>query len=96
MNARRGLAAIALLVPLACTTSGSENPYLPPTGGGGTGGTGMVTPTSAVTVKITSPSDQTVISDSTDVDLKATVDVDNNGTESLDIIPSGVQKKKKS
>jgi len=84
VNARRGLAAIALLVPLACTTSGSENPYLPPTGGGGTGGTGMVTPTSAVTVKITSPSDQTVISDSTDVDLKATVDVDNNGTDLVD------------
>ena len=84
MNARRGLAAIALLVPLACTTKGSDNPYLPPTGNGGAGGTGMVMPTSAVTVKITSPTDQTVVSDSTDVDLKATVDVDNNGTDLVD------------
>ena len=84
MSARRGLAAIALLVPLACTTKGSDYPYLPPTGNGGAGGTGMVTPTSAVTVKITAPSDQTVVSDSTVVDLTATVDVDNNGTDLVD------------
>lgn len=44
----------------------------------------MVTPTSAVTVKITAPSDQTVVSDSTVVDLTATVDVDNNGTDLVD------------
>ena len=84
MSARRGLAAIALLVPLACTTKGSDYPYLPPAGNGGAGGTGMVTPTSAVTVKITAPSDQTVVSDSTVVDLTATVDVDNNGTDLVD------------
>ncbi len=58
VSTRRGLAAIALLVPLACTTKGSDYPYLPPTGGGGRGGTGMVTPTGNVTVTITSPSDQ--------------------------------------
>lgn len=34
MSARRGLAAIALLVPLACTTKGSDYPYLPPAGNG--------------------------------------------------------------
>lgn len=84
MNTRRGLAAIALLVPLACTTKGSNYPYLPSTGNGGAGGSGMVTPTSAVTVKITSPSDQTVVSDSTVVDLKATVDIENNGTDLVD------------
>ncbi|HTB59329.1 MAG TPA: hypothetical protein VLC06_15755 [Polyangia bacterium] len=83
MNARRGLAAIALFVPLACTTKGSDYPYLPPTGAGGAGGTGMVTPTTTVTVKITSPSDGMTVSDSTDLGVSATVDVD-MGTDLVD------------
>ena len=80
MNARRGLAAIALLVPLACTTKGSDYPYLPPTGSGGSGG---ITPMGNVTVEITTPADGTVISDSTVLDVKATV-VDDIGTDLID------------
>ena len=81
MSARRGLAAIALFVPLACTTNVSNYPYLPPTGNGGAGG-GVVTPTGAVSVKIGKPSDGTVVSDSTDLDVSATVD--DTGTDLID------------
>jgi hypothetical protein len=83
VSARRGLAAIALLVPLACTTKGSDYPYLPPTGNGGAGGTG-VAPTDKVTVKITVPSDGAVISGSTVLDVKASVD-DDNGADLIDV-----------
>ena len=84
MSARRGLAAIALLVPLACTTKGSDYPYLPATGNGGAGGTGMVTPTDKVTVKIDDPADPADVSDSTDLPVSATVTIDNNGTDIID------------
>ncbi len=78
MSARRGLAAIALFVPLACTTNVSNYPYLPP-GNGGTGG--GVMPTGDVMVKITAPSNPT-ISDSTVVQVTATVD--DTGTDLID------------
>ncbi len=82
MSARRGLAAIALLVPLACTTKASNYPYLPSTGNGGAGGTGMVMPTGDVSVKIGMPSDGTIVSDSTDLNVSATVD--DTGTDLID------------
>ena len=83
MSPRRGLAAIALFVvapfvPLACTTNVSNYPYLPPTGSGG--GTGTVTPPGDISVKIVKPSDGMVVSDSTDLDISATVD----GTDLID------------
>jgi hypothetical protein len=53
VSARRGLPALLLLLaPLACTTKGSNYPYLT-TGSAGAGGTGTVTPTTSVTVTIT-------------------------------------------
>jgi hypothetical protein len=86
VNARRGLAAIALFLPLACTTKGSDYPYLPATGGGGSGGTGVITPMGSVTVEITSPADGKVLSDSTVLDVTAKVDKidDPTGTDLID------------
>jgi hypothetical protein len=72
VRARRGLAAIALLLPLACTTKSSNNPYLPP---GGTGGTGGLPPTGELMVRIDTPANDAVVSDSTDLNVSATVTV---------------------
>jgi hypothetical protein len=80
VSVRRGLAAIALFVPLACTTNVSNYPYLPPGNGGASGG--GVMPTGDVVVKITAPSDRTVLSDSTVLEVKATVD--DTGTDLID------------
>jgi hypothetical protein len=82
VSPRRGLAALALFVPLACTSKGSDYPYLPPTGNGGAGGTGMVTPTGAVSVQIDAPTDGTVVADSTDLGVSATVT--DTGTDLID------------
>ncbi len=89
MSPRRGLAAIALFVPLACTTNVSNYPYLPPTGAGGGGGTAMVTPTDTLSVHIAMPSNGRVVSDSTDLDVSATVDdtqTDNVDTSSVKVV----------
>jgi hypothetical protein len=87
VSARRLSALLLLLAPFACTTSGSNYPYLPATGTGGTSGTGtagtgMVTPTGDVMITITSPADGTTVSDSTV--LPVTANVTDTGTDLID------------
>jgi Bacterial Ig domain len=80
VTARPGLAALALfLLPLACTTNGSNYSYLPTTGAGGIG---TQPPSGSVTVTFVSPTDGTVVSDSTDVNVSVTVD--DSGTDFID------------
>jgi hypothetical protein len=82
VSARRPLAALLLLLaPLACTTKGSNYPYLT-TGSAGAGGTGTVTPTGDVTVMITAPADGTTVPASTV--LNVTADVADTGTDLID------------
>jgi hypothetical protein len=73
----RGLSAFALLVlPLACTTSASSYPPLPPTGAGGAGGTTSM-PNGDVSVTITAPTDGATIPNASDINITATVAVVN-------------------
>jgi hypothetical protein len=74
VNARRGLSALALVASLACTTKESNYPFLPATGGGGSGGSGAVMPTGDVTVTIVSPADGSSTTASTVINVSATVD----------------------
>jgi hypothetical protein len=83
VSARRlVLALVLLLAPLACTTKGSNYPFLPSTGSAGGGGTGTVTPTGDVTVTITAPADGTTIPTSTVVNVTATIT--DTGTDLID------------
>jgi hypothetical protein len=87
VNDRRGLSAIALLTLVACSSSQSQNPYLPPTGTGGTGGPIMTSGTVAVTlVTPSSPLDGGVagpLATNSDVPVSATVDIV-GGTDFID------------
>jgi hypothetical protein len=81
VSARGGLLGVLVLIPLACTTQSSNNPYMPSTGGGGVGG-GAVMPTGSVTVMITGPSDNTTIFGSSTITVTATVD--DSGSDLID------------
>jgi Bacterial Ig domain len=77
VNDRRGLSALALLTSLACSSSPSQNPYLPPTGAGGTG-PGTTTPSGTVAVAFLSPptpSDGSTVASSSDLPIGVTVDI---------------------
>jgi hypothetical protein len=91
VSARRRLPALLLLLaPLACTTKGSNYPFLPTTGSAGAGGTGMVTPTGDVTVTITAPADGSTVPASTVLNVTATVTVmAHSGGTTSDLIDTG-------
>jgi hypothetical protein len=78
VNDRRGLSAIALLTLVACSSSQSQSPYLPPTGAGGTSGSGTTTPSGTVAVAFLSPptpSDGSTLASNSDLQLSVTVDI---------------------
>jgi hypothetical protein len=86
VTTRRGLWAIALLPALACSASENKNPYLPPTGGGGSGVQTM--PSGTVAVTILSPAtpqnaSMLTLASNSDVSIRATVDVQ-GGTDFVD------------
>ncbi len=79
MTSRRLLAALLLSLPLACTTTADNHPYLPPTGSGGIiggfGGSGGHPDNSMVTVTITSPADGAPFGVNSDVVVTASASV---------------------
>jgi hypothetical protein len=81
VTVRRGLVAIALLLPVACSSSTvDQHQYLPPSGNGGVGGR---VPSGMVVVQITSPADQSSLAVNSNLMVTATVDVQ-GGTDFID------------
>jgi hypothetical protein len=79
VTSRRLLAALLLLLPLACTTTPDDHPFLQPTGSGGItggfGGSGGHPNTSMVMVTITSPADGASFGVNSDVVVTASASV---------------------
>jgi hypothetical protein len=73
--ARRGLWAIALAQALACGTNNSNNPFIAPTGGGGTGT--KIMPNGTVAIAFLSPSDGSPVATNSDLTVSVTVDIQN-------------------
>ena len=84
MIVRRGLWAIALLPALACGTNSTNNPFIAPTGGGGSGST--ITPSGTVVIAFQSPptpDDGATLASNSDVPVSATVDIQ-DGSDFVD------------
>jgi hypothetical protein len=80
VTARQQLLFLALLAPIACTTSNDTHQYLPPGAYGGSGG-GL--PSGMVVIAIGAPTNGAVVTANTDLVVTATVDIQ-NGSDFID------------